>query len=276
MGNVGSGSDDEQPPGRNDRDERPTPPKRPIRRGQVGQERGGSAAEAASCSGSAAEAASCSSSDDTGNIFACWGDPPSAAPGAPGPRVARLPLQYSRILDRDLKPANVLSSEAGGPPMEITLVDADDFSWSLRPKSMRNQGVLCAHATDMRSAQVAMTFRCCTESCSAFAASGIHCSYSTTLGNVHMVYDARVYTWRDMTMHNKVPEWARTFRSLIDVETGRIVPSVGGKECCWPWYEEFHAISSNMRGESQRAPRTAHRPPPPVHRGAPRACASSM
>ena len=97
MGNVGSGSDEEQPPGWNDRDERPTLPKRPIRRGQVGQERRGSAAEAASCS----------SSDGTGNSSACWGDPPSAALGAPGPRVARLPLQYlheqpSELIHRDL------------------------------------------------------------------------------------------------------------------------------------------------------------------------------
>ena len=99
-----------------------TPPKRPIRRGQVGQERGGSAAEAASCSGSAAEAASCSGSDDTGNIFACWGEtavPPSAALGAPGPRVARLPLQYlheqpSQLIHRDLKPDNVLPFEGDG------------------------------------------------------------------------------------------------------------------------------------------------------------------
>ena len=78
----------------------------------MGQERGGSAAEAASCSGS----------DDTGNIFACWGEtavPPSAALGAPGPRVARLPLQYlheqpSELIHRDLKPDNVLPFEGDG------------------------------------------------------------------------------------------------------------------------------------------------------------------
>jgi len=92
MGNVGSRSDDDSLPAGTPAMSGQTPPKRPIRRGQVGQERGGSAAEAASCSGSAAEAASCSGSaaeaascsgsDDTGNIFACWGEtavPPSAA-----------------------------------------------------------------------------------------------------------------------------------------------------------------------------------------------------
>jgi hypothetical protein len=61
-------------------------------------------------------------------------------------------------------------------------------------------------------------------------------------------------------MHNKASEWGRNLRGFIDVDTERIVvPRVGGKACCWPWYEEFHVISTNMRDEY--APRTAHCPP---------------